>query len=238
MPQQNRIVRPGRTERTVLTDAGEQLVVPEDWALLPPGDGPLTKTVKAKGPTWLVQVKSRKRFISKGIWAKGEHIFAAKNEVEAKRLAPGYAKKREQELARKEKKHREYVQDFYTEVLEFLDFHSRYTTLATRLARSVTELATPVGSGTVARTERIPLEDRASSAVIAWMRHQTTGYDRMAIARVKGRRRQVRRELASRSIDLLQLYREGNDIPQSCPLQRALADEEQGKSRLVGSACP
>jgi predicted component of type VI protein secretion system len=87
-------------------------------------------------------------------------------------------------------------------------------------------LATPVGSGTVARTERIPLEDRARSAVIAWMRHQTTGYDHMTIARVKGRRRQVRRELASQSTRLLQLYRDGDDIPPSCPLFRALTDEK------------
>jgi hypothetical protein len=60
------------------------------------------------------------------------------------------------------------------------------------------------------------------------MRHQTTGYDRMAIARVKGRRRQVRRELASRSIELLQRYRDGHDIPLSCPLRMVLAAEEQG----------
>lgn len=228
MPYQNRTVRPGRTERTVLTEAGRQLDVPEGWVLLPPGDGPLTKSVKAKGPTWLVRVKFKKRFISKGIWAKGEHILAAKNELEAKRSAPGYAKKREQALARKEKKHQGYVQDFYAEVLDFLDFHSRYTSHAEQLARAVTELATPVGSGTVARTERIPLQDRARSAVIAWMRHQTTGYDRMAIARVKGRRREVRRELASRSIGLLQLYREGKDIPRSCPLQKALTAEKCG----------
>lgn len=227
MQYQNQTVRPGRTERTVLTDDGKQLDVPEGWVLLPPGDGPLTKSVKAKGPTWLVQVKFKNRFISKGIWAQDEHILAAKNELEAKRSAPGYTKKRQQELVRKEKKHQEYVHEFYAEVLEFLDFHSRYTTLATRLARLVTELATPVGSGTVARTERIPLEDRARSAVIAWMRHQTTGYDRMTIARVKGRRREVRRELASRSIGLLQLYREGKDIPSSCLLQRALAEEKQ-----------
>ncbi|MCP4338129.1 MAG: DUF2293 domain-containing protein [Desulfobulbaceae bacterium] len=227
MAYQNRTVKPGRTERSVLTDDGKQLDVPEGWALLPPGDGPLTKLVKAKGPTWLVRVKFKKRFISKGIWAKDEHILAAKNELEAKRSAPGYAKKRQQELARKEKKHQEYVQNFYVEVLDFLDFHFRYTSLAKQLARSVTELATPVGSGTVARTERIPLEDRARSAVIAWMRHQTTGYDRMAIARVKGRRREVRRELASRSVGLLQLYREGKDIPSSCPLQRALTGEKQ-----------
>lgn len=230
MLHQNRIVKPGRAARSVLTDMGEQLVVPHDWALLPPGDGPLTKIVKAKGPSWLVRVKFKNRFISKGVWAKEEHILAARNELEAKRLAPDYARKREQDLGRREKKHRDYVQVFYNEVLLFLGFHCRYSALATQLARSVTELATPVGSGTVARTERIPLEDRARSAVIAWMRHQTTSYDRMTIARVKGKRRQVRREFASRSIDLLQLYRDGHDIPPSCPLQRALEDEERDES--------
>ncbi|MGB3211159.1 MAG: DUF2293 domain-containing protein [Desulforhopalus sp.] len=226
MSYQNRIVTPGKTERHVFAESGEPLVIPEGWALLPPGDGPLTKIVKAKGPTWLVRVKYKNRFISKGIWAKEEHIEAAKIELEQKRAAPGYAKKREQELARREKQQQTYRKDFFTEVVLFLNFHSRYTTLAARLAQAVTELATPVGSGTVARTKRIPLEDRASSAVIAWMRHQTTGYDRMAIARVKGRRRQVRRELATRAKELLQLYRDGLDVPLSCPLQKALTDEE------------
>lgn len=226
MPQQNRIVGPGRTERSVLTDAGEQLAVPDGWVLLPPGDGPLTKIVKAKGPVWLVQVKFKNRFISKGIWAKQDHILAAREELEQKRSAPGYAQKRRQELARREKKQQAYTEDFYSEVVDFLRFHPRYTALAARLARAVTELATPVGSGTVARTERIPLEDRVRSAVIAWMRHQTTGYDRMAIARVKGERRQVRRELASQSIGLLQGYRQGTDIPSSCPLGKALMEEE------------
>jgi hypothetical protein len=226
MPQQNRIVGPGRTDQSVLTDAGEQLAVPADWALLPPGNGPLTKIVKAKGPTWLVQVKFKKRFISKGIWAKSDHILAAREELEQKRSAPGYAQKRRQDLARREKKQQTYAENFYTAVVDFLKFHQRYTALAARLARAVTELATPVGSGTVARTERIPLEDRARSAVIAWMRHQTTAYDHMAIARVKGERRQVRRELAAQSIGLLQRYREGTAIPLSCPLRKALMDEE------------
>ncbi|GAB6190658.1 DUF2293 domain-containing protein [Desulfocastanea catecholica] len=227
MPQQNRIVGPGRTDRSVLTDAGEQLAVPADWALLPPGDGPLTKIVKAKGPTWVVQVKFKKRFISKGIWAKEAHILAAREELEQKRSAPGYAQIRRKALVRREKKQQAYAENFYTEVLDFLRFHPRHASLAARLARAVTELATPVGSGTVARTERIPLEDRARSAVIAWMRHQTTGYDHMAIARVKGERRQVRRELAWQSIELLQRYRQGADIPLSCPLRKALTDEKE-----------
>ena len=227
MPQHNRLVKPGRSARCVMTDSGEQLMVPEDWALLAPGDGPLTKMVKAKGPTWLVQVKVKKRLISKGIWAKEEYILAAQKELEAKRSAPGYAEKRSRELARREEKHQDYVEDFYAAVLDFLGFHQRYATLAAQLAEAVTDLATPVGSGTVARTERIPLSERARSAVIAWLRHQTTNYDRMTIARIKGTRRQVRQELACRSLELLQRYRAGEDIPPSCPLQSLFAAQPQ-----------
>jgi len=227
MPQQNRIVQPGRLKGSVVTETGEQLTIPEGWSLLPPGDGPLTKMVKAKGPTWLVQVKFKNRLISKGIWAQKEHILAAEKELALKRSAPGYAEKKEQALARKKQKNQQYAQQFYNAVLAFLHFHPRYATLARQMAGSITELATPVGSGTVARTERIPLQERVSKAVIAWMRHQTTAYDHMTIARVKGKRRQVRRELAAESMAILHLYRDGGDIPPSCPLLKALRDQER-----------
>jgi len=95
-----------------------------------------------------------------------------------------------------------------------------------RLARLVAAHATPVGSGTVARTKRIPIERRAEAAVIAWMRHQTTAYDSMKIARVKGQRREVRRMLAARSRSLLEAYRQGHAIPDSCPLTRVLTVEQ------------
>ena len=59
--------------------------------------------------------------------------------------------------------------------------------------------------------------------MIAWMRHQTTGYDDMKIARVKGQRREVRRMLAQWSKELLAQYRQGDVLHESCPLQHALA---------------
>jgi hypothetical protein len=94
--------------------------------------------------------------------------------------------------------------------------------MAKKLAKLVAEHATPVGSGTVARTKRIPIEHRAEAAVIAWMRHQTTGYDSMRIQRVKGERREVRRMLAQRSHQLLDSYRRGDAPTPSCPLKKAL----------------
>ena len=81
-------------------------------------------------------------------------------------------------------------------------------------------------SGTVARTMRIPVEQRAEAAVIAWMRHQTTGYDSMAIPRIKGKRREVRRMLAQRSQELLGQYRRGEAVGEDCPLKKALVGSE------------
>lgn len=225
MPNKNRTVRLGRTARTVQTETGEELIPPADWVLLPPGDGALTKLVKAKGPTWLVQVRVGRRIMSRGIWASRADIEAAGGELAAKRADPKYHLRQGRELAGKAKKHQEYVEDFRRAVLVFLDFHPRHAAIADRFAAKVTELATPVGSGTVARTERIPLPDRARAAVIAWLRHQTTGYDRMTIARVKGRRREVRRQLAGRSLELLHPYRHGEEPPPACPLNRALTAE-------------
>jgi len=49
--------------------------------------------------------------------------------------------------------------------------------------------------------------------VIAWMRQQTTAYEHMAIPRVAGKRREVRRELATISRAVLDLHR--RDAPQA-----------------------
>jgi len=119
-----------------------------------------------------------------------------------------------------------YVEDFLGAILTFLGFHCNHADLAQRMARAVTDHATPVGSGTVARTKRIPVEQRAEAAVIAWMRHQTTGYDSLIIPRVKGKRREVRRMLARRSHDLLEQYRRGEPAPEGCPLLKAMTDRE------------
>ncbi len=107
--------------------------------------------------------------------------------------------------------------------MKFLAFSPRWSAFAAKLADAVTVHAVPVGSGTVARTERIPVERRAEAAVIAWMRHQTTAYDRMSIARIRGERREVRRRLAERSREVLSQYRSGGEVDLSqCPLAKAL----------------
>jgi len=224
MPTENRIVSPGPSDRTVLTANKQLLTVPSDWELLPPGDAGLTRRVKAGGPTWTVQVKRGRKIFSQGVWAPAQRIAAARAVLDAERSTEAYAKKRVADVARRERKQEAYVEDFHGAVLAFLHFAPKHTALAQRLADAVTTHATPVGSGTVARTERIPIKQRAESAVIAWMRHQTTAYDSLKIPRVKGQRREVRRMLAERSRRLLEAYRAGGDVDFShCPLQQALA---------------
>ncbi len=150
-------------------------------------------------------------------------IEEKKKELEIERSTEAYAKRKVADKTRRDKKQASYVDEFESAVLEFLDFAPLYESIAVKLAKQVTEHATPVGSGTVARTERIPVERRAESAVIAWMRHQTTAYDSMKIARIRGERRDVRRQLAQRSRELLDNYRRGNPVSaETCPLQIAL----------------
>jgi hypothetical protein len=68
----------------------------------------------------------------------------------------------------------EYVEDFLGAVVTFLAFNPNHADLADRVARAVEDHATPVGTGTVSRIKRIPVEQRAEATVIAWMSHQTT----------------------------------------------------------------
>ena len=222
MAHKHLIVRPGQDQGSVLSEAGQPLKPPQDWEFLVAGDATITRSVKAKGPTWVVQIKKGRRMISKGIWANKIDIHTTQKEVAAKRATPEYAKRRQSDLARRLGKHEDYVDEFFAAIIAFLAFHPRYQDMAQSLAQQVTAHATPVGSGTVARTKRIPVAARAKAAVIAWLRHQTTTYDSMAIARIKGRRREVRRQLAAKSIALLHSYRQGADLPANCPLQKVL----------------
>jgi len=217
---------PGPTANTVRSTDGRVLTAPEGWALLAPGDAALTRRVKEAGDHWMVQEKKGRKVFSRGVWAPAATIDRIRADLEAERSTEGFAKKKEAEARRRDKAQAEYVEDFFGAVVSFLGFHANCADLADRMARAVTDHATPVGSGTVARTKRIPVEQRAEAAVIAWMRHRTTGYDGMVILRIKGKRRDVRRMLARRSHELLEGYRRGAPMPEGCPLQKALTVEK------------
>ncbi len=208
--------------RVIRTAEGYPLDVPVGWELLPPGDAMLTRRVKAAGVCWVMQEKVGRRTISRGVWTPAQRIAKIKAEVVAARQDPAYQKKLDAGRKKRAADQVDYVEDFRAAIVAFLDFDPRYAALAGLLAQRVADQATPVGSGTVARTQRIPIEDRAKAAVVAWMRHHTTDYDRLLIPRVKGKRREVRRKLARESGATLTPYRRGEKLPDPCPLAAAL----------------
>ncbi len=218
------VLAPTAQPGVFLAPDGRRLTPPADWECLPPGDAGLTRRVKLAGPSWVVQEKKGRKVFSQGVWAPRQNILTAKQALEQERGTDSYMKRRQSDVLRREKAQTEYVSTFAQSVLQFLSFAPRYAALGRQLAESVTEHATPVGSGTVARTERIPVAQRAEAAVIAWMRHQTTAYDQLSIPRVKGMRREVRRELAEISRALLNRHRsDESHLVSSCPLCTALS---------------
>lgn len=213
---------PGPTPNSVRASDGNVITIPDGWVLVPPGDAALSRRIKAAGNHFAVAEKRGRKVFSRGIWTSAATVERIRADLAAERSTEGYAKKKEAGARRRDQAQAAYVEDFHGAVLAFLAFHENYADLAERLARAVTDHSTPVGAGTVARTQRIPIERRAEAAVIAWMRHQTTGYDNMKVPKVKGKRREVRRMLAERSKELLGRYRRGASVQEECPLMKAL----------------
>src|SRR5262249_39956369 len=158
------------------------------------------------GPTWTVTEKRGRKTFSHGVWASAAHVAEAKRQVEAERADPAHARRREADAKRRAAAQDAYVEQFRAEVLAFLSFAPALADVAPGLADAVTAHAPPVGSGTVARTKRLDVDRRAEAAVIAWLRHQTTAYDQVKVARVRGERRRVRRRLADGSRALLDAH--------------------------------
>ncbi|HEY0251480.1 MAG TPA: hypothetical protein VGC41_08125, partial [Kofleriaceae bacterium] len=147
--------------RVFISPDGRRLSPPQGWACLPPGDAGLTRRVKAAGPSWAVIEKKGRKAFSKGLGAPAENIEHAKRALELERSTDTYQKKRVADVARRERAHAAYAVSFEEEVYAFLRFAPRWNDLAKDVAARVAAHATPVGSGTVARTERIPIEQRA-----------------------------------------------------------------------------
>ncbi len=226
------VLAPTPDPKVFLAPDGTRRSPPPGWVCLPPGDAVFTRRVKLAGPSWAVLEKKGRKVFSKGLWAPRENVETVRAALEAERGTEAYAQRRQSDLARRERTQTEYVASFEREVLDFLDFSAQWLELGRVMARKVAQHATPVGSGTVARTKRISIAERAEAAVIAWMRHQTTAYDQLAIPRVKGARREVRRELARLSRNVLDLHR--RDVPHGiaqCPLCAAIVASVERERR-------
>lgn len=219
-----RTVSPAPGRGAVLDGEGRVLHVPHGWELLPPGDATLTRRVKADGPHWAVVEQRGRRVFSQGVWAPAETIARRRAELECERQSVGYLQRQLAQGRRRQRQQERYVSEFREALVQILHFAPCYREMAERLAAAVAAHAAPVGSGTVARTQRLALDERAKLALLAWLRHRTSDYDRVQVARTKGARRALRRQIAARSLGLLERYRRGEPIePASCPLQQALA---------------
>ena len=219
---ETREVRPGPRPRQVLNEYGVVETVPAHWDLLAPGDPALSRRIKLDGPSMtVVELRGRKRF-SRGIWAPADRLAALRDDLAVERQDPSHQRRIDAGRRRREGAQEVYAADFRGAVLLFLGFHASYRAEAELLAERIAAHAVPVGSGTVARTARIPIGERAAAATIAWMRHNTTSYDSLRIPREKGRRREMRRMLAQRSVQLLERYRAGQAPDSLCPLRLAL----------------
>lgn len=224
-------VRPAPGRGAVLDAQGRLLQIPHGWELLPPGDAALTRRVKAAGPHWVVVEQRGRRSFSQGVWAAATTIARHRAERASEQQSAAYQDRQVAQRRRREREQGQYVAQFREVVLQVLRFAPCHQATAERLAGAVAAQATPVGSGTVARTQRLSLDDKAGLALLAWLRHQTSDYDRLPVARVKGARRALRHQIAKRSLQLLERYRRGEAVdPGTCPLQRALAAGQQTPS--------
>jgi len=236
------VLAPTGDPRVFVAPDGSRCSPPAGWACLPPGDAALTRRVKEAGDSWSVIEKRGRKAFSKGLWAPQATIDAVRVAALAERSTDAYAKKRTADVARRERTQAAYVVTFESEVETFLRFSREWQPLGRALAKLVAAHATPVGSGTVARTKRISVAERAEAAVIAWMRHQTTAYDQLSIPRVAGKRREVRRELAQISRAVVDRHR--RDEPHAiagCPLCTAIvakvdAERAEGKGARAATA--
>lgn len=223
-------VQPGPGPRTVRTASGEVLEVPRGWAMLEPGDAALTRRVKSSGPSWTVQIRHKRRMMSIGVWADAERIERLREARAKERETVEYRQRLEAGRQRRAREQDAYVEDFEAAIVEHLAFARCHAALAERLARAVAAHATPVGSGTVARTKRLTLEERVVHAVTAWLRHQTTDYDRRRF-KDKRERSNARKELAREGKQLLARYRAGVEFAAgTCVLTAALDRVEHPQS--------
>jgi len=223
MPTETRTFLITKSDSRLKDKSGKVYSVPAGWQKLPSGDASITRKLKSLGPSWTVQEKKGRKSFSHGVWAEKEYIEAAKSLVEAQRADPKHQKKLAQAKVRREEKEVVFSTDFQQEIIKFLNFDKKYQALVEQLAVLVKEHAAPVGSGTVARSSSVTLDDKAALAVMAWMRHQTSAYDSTSVPRIKGARRELRRKIARQSERILAKYRSGDEVDFIlCPLYKAL----------------
>ncbi|MCL4553069.1 MAG: DUF2293 domain-containing protein [Candidatus Marsarchaeota archaeon] len=152
-----------------------EVSIPKNWELLKTGDAGLTRAVRKVGPYWEVVEKARQFTKVIGTLAPAQLIekvrterAACAEELETKRAASAKSRKRK-ELLKSGK--------LRAEIIKYLEFRSEFEKEAQEIAESVVSWTTPVGSGTVGRSQSLSPAEIAERAVRAHLRHEMTNYD-------------------------------------------------------------
>lgn len=158
-------------------DHGE-IEIPDDWEFLPSGDAFLTRRVKAAGRFWVAwrprgRYRPHRRRL--GLWAPRETIEAV--EAEAAATEAQRSKHREHSARARGKQEAAYRDELEDAIRRFLVFAPEHVDLADEIAREAATRAAEVGSGRVGRTRMLSLEERASLAARAVIRHRHTSYE-------------------------------------------------------------
>lgn len=155
-----------------------QLTIPGDWQFLPSGDAFVTRTVKAAGVYWLAwrpRGRNRPHRRKLGLWAPQEAIEQAR--AAAERTANRRAHGRERGARQRARAEDRYRAELAEAIVDFLAFTPSHHELAVEIADGAARQAASVGSGRVGRTRTLSLQERASLAARAWIRHRYTDYE-------------------------------------------------------------
>jgi hypothetical protein len=109
------------------------------------------------------------------LWAPKETIEAA--EAEAAATETQRSKHREHSALARGKQEASYRDELEDAIRRFLAFAPEHVQLADEIAREAATRAAEVGSGRVGRTRMLSLEQRASLAARAVIRHRHTSYE-------------------------------------------------------------
>jgi len=152
--------------------------IPDDWEFLASGDAFVTRRVKAAGRFWVAwrpRGRNRRHRRRLGLWAPRETIEAA--EAEAAATEEQRTRRREHSARSKGKQEAAYRDELEGAIRRFLAFAPEHVDLADEIAREAATRAAEVRSGRVGRTRMLSLEDRASLAARAVIRHRHTSYE-------------------------------------------------------------
>ena len=114
------------------------------------------------------------------LWAPNETIEAAEGEAaeaEAAATETQRSKHRESSARSRAKQEAQYRDEFEEAIRRFLAFAPEHVDLADEIAREAATRAAEVGSGRVGRRWMLSLEERASLAARAVIRHRHTSYE-------------------------------------------------------------